>query len=133
MTYLTTRARFCAAKKLWNPALSEEENRRAFGPCARTHGHDYLVEATLRGDPDPRTGLLYDILKLREILDRKVVGRLDHTELDRETDFLKGSVATVEALARRIHEALAAELPPGLLHEVKVWESEEACAAFREE
>jgi len=132
MTYLTTRARFCAAKRLWNPALSDEENQRLYGPCARTHGHDYLLEVTLRGEPDPETGFLYDVLKLQELLQLEVVSRLDHRELDKE-EFLGGEVATAEVLARRIHEVLASALPAGLLYEVKVWESGDSCAAYREE
>jgi 6-pyruvoyltetrahydropterin/6-carboxytetrahydropterin synthase len=133
MIYLTIRTSFCAAKRLWNPALSEQENRETFGICSTTHGHDYLLEVTLRGEPDPATGLLYDVLELRNLLEEEVVKRLDHRELDKEVDLLEGQVASVENLASAIYHHLKEKLPRGLLHEVRVWESQDAVASCREE
>ena len=62
---------FSAAHRLVNPRLTRPTNAALYGPCARPHGHNYYVEVTLAGVPDPLTGMAVDL------------GRLDATVAER--------------------------------------------------
>ena len=76
MMYVSKRARFSASHRLHNPALPDDENRRLFGLCNNPngHGHDYEVEIVVRGEPDPRTGMVINLSTLKELLETHVVG-----------------------------------------------------------
>jgi len=122
--YLTCRRRFAASHRLFNPALSPEENEGIFGLCNNPngHGHNYLVDVTLRGIPDPRTGFLWGTTDgLKAELDRILTRHLDHKNLNLDVDFLQGVVPTAENIARRIYEVLEPDLAQ--LHAVTVHES----------
>src|SRR5436309_22756 len=69
---ITRKAEFSASHVCRNPALSEEENRAAFGAAANPHGHghNYVLEVTLEGDPDPVTGMVMDLKELKALLNR---------------------------------------------------------------
>jgi len=82
MIYLTRKCEFSASHYYYNPALSEEQNRKLFGKCANRngHGHNYTLEVTVRGGVDPVTGFLIDLKELKEIMNREVMDTLDHRE-----------------------------------------------------
>jgi len=94
---------------------SEEENARLYGPAARTHGHNYRLEVTLRGEVDPATGMVFDLGDLKEILEREVMDRFDHRDLNADTPFFEKDPPTPEVFALVIHGLLADALPAGLL------------------
>ncbi|MEW6516148.1 MAG: 6-carboxytetrahydropterin synthase [candidate division FCPU426 bacterium] len=133
--YLTKRVEFCAGHRLSSPRLSAEENRALFGKCSNPqgHGHNYLLEVTVCGEPDPTTGMVMNLSQLKEILELRIVAVLDHRDLNRDEAILKGRVPTAENLAVAIWECLQNHLPAGRLHEVKIWETEDNCAAYRGE
>ncbi|HXY67796.1 MAG TPA: 6-carboxytetrahydropterin synthase, partial [Gemmatimonadales bacterium] len=60
---VTRRAHFNAAHRLHNPAWSDAENARVFGPCANpnAHGHNYNLDVSVAGEVDPATGYVIDI------------------------------------------------------------------------
>lgn len=130
MHFLSARMEFCAANRLRNPALSDEENRELFGICAGTHGHTYLLEVTLRGEPDPETGMVFDLLDLTTILREEIVEKVDHRDLTR-VEMLEGTITTTEGILKRFYEVLAARLPEGIVHEVRLHESGSTWAAYR--
>ena len=134
MIYLMRRTEFCASHRLHNPELSDEENLRLYGCCNNPHGHGhtYVLEVTIRGEVDPRTGMLINLADLKETIETHVVGRLDHTHLNLDVDFMAGVIPTAENLAVVIWRILAARLDAGCeMHEVRVWESSSACAIYR--
>ena len=100
MTTLTRRYRFCASHQLRAASYSEERNREVFGKCANAfgHGHNYYLEVSVQGDPDPLTGMVLP----REALDRWVTGavldRIDHTHLNTEVPDFRRLVPTSENL-----------------------------------
>jgi 6-pyruvoyltetrahydropterin/6-carboxytetrahydropterin synthase len=104
------------------PDLSPEENRRRFGREAGRHGHNYRLEVTLRGEPDPVTGMVMDLKELGDLLDREVMGRFDHRDLNDDTAFFEKRVPTPENLATVIAELLGAALPPGLLDRIRLYQ-----------
>jgi 6-pyruvoyltetrahydropterin/6-carboxytetrahydropterin synthase len=114
---------FAAAHRLHVEALSGEENRDLFGKCNNPagHGHNYVLEVTVTGDPDPRTGMLVDIEALDDAVQELVLDRYDHRNLNCDVPELQGLVPTSEVVATCIYEQLSGKLPAKLsrirLHE----------------
>lgn len=119
---LTRAIEFSTSLRYWNPDLSEAENRARFGRKTSPHGHNYRLEVTLVGEPDPETGMVIDLKDLQEVLDREVMARFDHRDLNRDTDFFEKGPPTPENLARVIHGLLARALPAGLLYGLRLYE-----------
>ena len=94
MVYLTRKIEFSASHLYHNPAFSAEENRRVFGKCNNPHGHghNYVLEVTVGGEPDPATGMVLDLKELKEILQREVTDRMDHRFLNYEVPELAGQI-----------------------------------------
>jgi len=130
MFSVTRRVKFCAAHRLYNPEFTDAENDATFGICNNPagHGHNYVLEVTVGGEVDPRTGMIIDLKRLKDLLEREVVSKLDHKNLNVDVDFMQGCVPTAENLASRIWDRIAGKLPAGRLLEVKVYESEDNIA-----
>lgn len=125
MVRITRAIEFSASLRYRREDLSEEENRRRFGPLARHHGHNYRLEVTLRGEPDPVTGMLMDMKQLQDVLDREIMGRFDHRDLNADTPYFEKQLPTPENLARVVAGLLREALPPGLLDRVRLQEDAE--------
>jgi len=130
---VTRRVKFSASHRLHDPELSDAENERIFGPCANPngHGHNYVLEVTVVGVPDPKTGMILDLKDLKAILEREIVSKVDHKHLNLDVDFLSGVNPTAEMLASRFFDILADKIPAGELQEVTVYESEDNIARRR--
>lgn len=122
MMELTRVYHFSAGHRLVNPALKPDENARLYGPCAREHGHNYYVEVTVTGTPDPVTGMMLDLSRLDEIVRRELLDQVDHHTLERVPP-LAGVITTGESLARAFWRPLVAALPAGVLSRVTVVET----------
>lgn len=120
---LTRRYHFSAAHRLESPALGPEASARLYGPCARAHGHNYYVEVTVAGVPDPATGMAADLGALDTAVRRVLLDRVDHHDLSATVPPLAGVVTTGENLAREFWRWLAPALPPGALRRVAVIET----------
>ena len=126
MVYLTRVEHFNAAHKLYNPGWSKEENEQAFGKCANEnwHGHNYELYVTIKGEPDPDTGFLFDVKKLSGIIQEQVIDKLDHKNLNLDVDFMSGKMCSTENLAIGIWQQLLPGLPAGVhLHAIKLYET----------
>jgi 6-pyruvoyltetrahydropterin/6-carboxytetrahydropterin synthase len=97
---LTRQYHFCAAHRMWNDAFSEEKNRRLYGKCANDdgHGHNYLLEVTVGGAPDPQSGLLAVRTELDDAV-APLLERLDHHNINGPLHAAGYPVSTSEALA----------------------------------
>ncbi|ACY47098.1 6-carboxytetrahydropterin synthase [Rhodothermus marinus] len=124
--YVTRRVHFNAAHRLHNPARSEAWNRETFGPCNHPnwHGHNYVLEVTVAGEPDPETGFVLNLSHLKEILETRILQKLDHKNLNLDVDFLQGVIPTTENLAVAIWRELEDALPAGRLHRIRLYETE---------
>lgn len=133
--HVTRVVRFNAAHRLHNPAKSDEWNRRTFGKCNNPngHGHNYTLEVTVAGEPDPDTGYVIDLALLKQILEEHVVSKLDHQNMNLDVDFLAGVLPSTENVAVAIWHRLANALPAGRLVAVKLWETENNVAEYRGE
>ena len=126
MVYLTRQEHFNAAHKLYNPNWSNEQNNAVFGVCANEnwHGHNYDLYVTVKGNPDPETGFVYDVKKLSQLIKSQAVDKLDHKNLNLDADFMAGKLCSTENLAIAIWEQLAPHLPSSVeLHCIKLYET----------
>jgi 6-pyruvoyltetrahydropterin/6-carboxytetrahydropterin synthase len=138
MVFLTRRATFSASHYYWNDAWSAEKNQEVFGRCANRngHGHNYTLEVTVAGNPDPVTGFVVDLKWLKDVMEREVLTAYDHRHLNHEVPEFAHQVPTTENIAtaiwRRLVPAVAAA-GGARLDRVRVYETPEIFAEFRGE
>lgn len=137
IVYATNVASFCAAHRLHNPDLSDAENKKCFGRCNHisSHGHNYKIEATVKGECIDTYGFAINLRDLKEIL-VKVIDPLDHKRIDTDIDYFskKGVIATAEMIAIYIWEEMEKLLPKNVkLHNLRVHETEKNFIDFRGE
>ena len=133
--YVTRKVHFNAAHRLHNPARSDAWNRETFGKCNNPnwHGHNYLLEVTVAGEPDPDTGYVIDLGVLKGLVEEKIVDKVDHKNLNLEVDFLEGVLPSTENFVVAIWNELNEALPSGRLHAVRLYETERNLAEYRGE
>jgi 6-pyruvoyltetrahydropterin/6-carboxytetrahydropterin synthase len=120
MLRLTRAIEFSASLRYRRDDLSEEENRRRFGLRASRHGHNYRLELTVRGEPDPASGMVVDLKDLNDLLEREIMSRFDHRDLNDDTPYFEKRLPTPENLATVIAELLREALAPGLLDRIRL-------------
>ncbi len=126
MVYLTRVEHFNAAHKLFNPAWDYEKNEQVFGKCANEnwHGHNYELFVTVKGDPDPDTGFVFDVKALSLLIKQHVIEQVDHRNLNMDVPFMKDKFCSTENLAIGIWNQLSPHLPLTVkLHCVKLYET----------
>jgi 6-pyruvoyltetrahydropterin/6-carboxytetrahydropterin synthase len=121
---VSRRETFNAAHQLRNPRLSDDENRRLFGKCVNLHGHNYALDVVVAGKVDDDSGYVLDLKLLSELIYEQVIKYVDHRNLNTDVPWLEGCVPTAENLAVIFWERLKRELPDGVLHSVRVWETD---------
>ena len=132
---ITRRVEFSASHVCRNPALPDEQNQRLFGAAANPHGHghNYVLEVTVEGDPDPLTGMVLDLKVLKDILQQEVVEPFDHRFLNHEVPPFDRVIPTPENIAIEIWRRLQPRLEqgPGKLHGVRVYETPDLYVDYR--
>lgn len=121
-------ARFRASHHYGRADWTEERNRETFGDARRPHEHEYRVEITVTGPPDPVSGLVTDLAALDRLLDEEVVGRLGGRSLNEALPPVAegGAQPGTEVLAGWIFRRLGDRIPgDARLRRVRVWESDE--------
>ena len=129
---LTRREHFSAAHRLYLNHLSEEENVKRFDKCVNIHGHNYELFVTLKGKIETKEGLFINLTELKDIILEAVVNKVDHRYLN-DLDEFKDIPPTVENMTVVFWDWIQEKLPEGLLHEVKVIETENNSAIYRGE
>ena len=124
--FITRQVHFNSAHRLHNPTRSLAWNQRQYGLCTNPHwhGHNYVLEVTVCGEPDPETGYVLDLGELKQILLRAVVGKCDHRNLNTDVPFLRGVIPTTENLVISFWREIAPRLPSAArLHCVRLYET----------
>lgn len=126
VVYITRRETFAAAHRLFKPELSDEENLKIFGKCSNPnwHGHNYTLEVIVAGEVDADTGFVMDLKNLKEIVRKNVITKVDHKNLNLDTDFMKGKIPTSENIVIAIWNELKDKITKGKLFSVKLYETE---------
>ncbi len=122
--YLSRRYVLSASHRLHSEAFSEEENRAVYGKCSNPHGHghNYVVEVTVGGRVDPVTGMVCNLADLDSCVQKNVIDRFDHTNLNFDERF-SDEVPTTENLCIAIHDLLAEHFVHADLERVRVEET----------
>ncbi len=124
---LTRRYRFSASHRLHSDELTEAQNDATYGKCNNPygHGHNYVLEVTVRGTVDPVTGRVHDLPALDEFVTQEIVSRYDHRNLNEQVPELAGLVPTTEVVSAVIHARLEAGWPQQwpVLDRVRIWET----------
>lgn len=126
LLYITRREHFNAAHKLYNPEWTEAKNEEVFGKCANRnwHGHNFELFVTVKGHPDPETGFIIDLKKLKVIIQEHVIDVLDHRNINLDVPFMQGKMASIENIVVGIWNQLVPHLHGCQLHCIKLIETE---------
>ncbi len=135
MVRLSQKFEFSASHRLFNSALSDEENRKIFGKCSNPygHGHNYELQVTLRGEPDAN-GVVAEVPAFERVVAEAVVERFDHKNLNIEVLEFKELIPSVENIARVIYRILKGKFTEGgaMLQSVTVWETPKTWCEYSE-
>ena len=123
--YITRQVHFNAAHRLHNPAFSQKWNEKQYGMCTNPHwhGHNYVLEVTVAGEPHPDTGYVLDLGRLKRILYEAIVDRCDHRNLNEEVDFLHGIIPSTENLAIAFWNEIEPLITAGRLYRLRLYET----------
>src|SRR5438270_2445854 len=132
LVYLTRKTEFSASHVYHNPRMSAEENRRVFGKCNNPHGHghNYVLEVTVKGQINSRTGFVVDLRELKELMNREVLDAMDHRHLNQEVPEFKTQIPTSENIAIAIWKRLQPKLRVAELHRVRLYETPDLFVDF---
>jgi 6-pyruvoyltetrahydropterin/6-carboxytetrahydropterin synthase len=129
MIYITRKEHFNAAHKLYNPDWTVEKNEEMFGSCANAnwHGHNFELIVTVRGKPSTDTGFVVDLKKLGEMINKEIIEKVDHLNMDLDVSFLKGQMNSCENIVIKFWEILAPKVilmsPDAQLHKLQLIET----------
>ena len=112
--------------------MTDEENRRIFGRCTNSngHGHNYVVNVTLRGNPHQETGTLTSMPEFKRIVNERVIDVFDHKHLNKDLPEFATINPSVENIARLIHEKLDGAFSPARLESIRVYETPKTYAEY---
>ncbi len=127
MVYLTRVEHFNAAHRLYNENWTDEQNLEVFGKCANAnwHGHNYELHVTIKGEPHPDTGFIFNAKTLGDLIKDIIVEKVDHRNLNVDVAFMKGKFTSAENVVMGIWN----ELQPHILehgaqlHALKLYET----------
>jgi len=131
--FITRRLTFSAAHRLHSDKLSPEENRRVFGKCNHPngHGHNYVLEVTVAGPIDPTTGMVFNLTDLKAVMTDVIEHDIDHKNLNVDVPAFRNLNPTAENIAAVLWDLIEKRLKPGLLHELKLIETENNFVSYR--
>lgn len=117
---------FNAAHRLFNPDWSDEENRKVFGKCSNPnyHGHNYELIVSVTGEPDKRTGYVFDMKVLSDLIRENVISKFDHRNLNLDVEYFKNLNPTAENIAVVIWEILRKKIDAELDLKITLYETE---------
>lgn len=117
---------FNAAHRLYNPDWDDETNDNVFGKCNNPnyHGHNYELIVKLVGEIDKKTGYVYDMKKLSDLIKEKITSRFDHKNLNLDVEYFKDLNPTAENIAVVIFNILREEIDPKIDLKIKLYETE---------
>lgn len=123
---VTRRVRFNAAHRVHNPALADDENARLFGKCNNPnwHGHNYILDVSVEGEMDPKTGYVFDLAKLKAVVQSEITDVVDHRNFNLDVPFMKGIIPTTENIVVAFWNILAPKVAPASLKKLVLQETE---------
>ena len=131
--YITRKAHFNAAHRLHNPQQSDEWNRNTFGKCnsPNWHGHNYQLEVTISGEPNPDTGYVMDLSDLHRVVHTYVIDKCDHSNLNLDVDFLQGIIPSSENLVIAFWQQIEPHIEGARLESIRLFETARNVVEYR--
>ena len=122
--HLTRRYLFSASHRLHSDAMSARENRATYGKCNNPygHGHNYTLEVTVSGPVDDQTGMVCNLVDLDHVVEREILQRFDHENLNALPEFER-EVPTTENLCICIYEIVQRAFTQAHLEKVRLEET----------
>lgn len=123
---VTRRVRFNAAHRVYNPSFSDAENEATFGKCNNPnwHGHNYTLDVSVEGSIDEHTGYVIDLSKVKAIVTRELIAKIDHKNFNLDVPFMEGRIPTSENIIVEFWKILKPALMPARLVKLVLWETE---------
>jgi 6-pyruvoyltetrahydropterin/6-carboxytetrahydropterin synthase len=123
---VTRRVRFNAAHRVYNPSFSDAENEATFGKCNNPnwHGHNYTLDVSVEGSIDEQTGYVIDLSKVKAIVTRELIAKVDHKNFNLDVPFMEGRIPTSENIIVEFWKILEPALAPARLVKLVLWETE---------
>ena len=118
MVYLTKKVHFSASHIL---------------KSAKLCGHNYILEVTIQGKPDEKTGIFFAFERLTETIERRILSRVNYKHLNENSSFLEGRNPTAENLVKAFWENLEQAFPKGTLYEIKLQQADSEMVTYRGE
>src|SRR3989338_5627091 len=118
MHILTTKIGFSSYHRLWNPDFSDLKNEEVYQECFRGHGHNYVLEVSVKGKTDPETGMVMDIKRLNKLLMTEIFPHVDHKNLNDDVLFLQGKIPTAEVISECCWNILKDRIQGAQLHRI---------------
>jgi 6-pyruvoyltetrahydropterin/6-carboxytetrahydropterin synthase len=133
LVFIYRRDHFSASHRLFDPAFTDQQNYEVFGGCSNPngHGHNYYIEVCIAGEPDPRTGYVTDLKKVKEILHRTFLDKVDHKNLNSDVDFLRGINPTTENIAIAAWKQILPHITEGTLYSIRIYETEKNFVEYK--
>jgi 6-pyruvoyltetrahydropterin/6-carboxytetrahydropterin synthase len=135
IVYITRRTTFSAAHRLHSADLSDEQNKEIFGKCNNPHGHghNYVLEVTVKGEIDPKNGMVMNLVDLKKAIEEAIINEVDHKHLNYDVPVFREINPTAENMVVVFWKLLEMRLPKGMLYEMKLHETENNVAIYRGE
>jgi len=137
LVYITRKFHFSASHRVFNPALSDEENYKIFGKCSNPngHGHNYVLDVTVAGEIDPQTGFVMDLTDLKHLVEKEIIEKVDHKNLNSDVDFMKNVLPSAENIAAKFWERVENKIDKskGKLISIKLQETVNNSVEYRGE
>lgn len=132
---MTRRFHFSASHRLFRNNLSDEENLKIFGKCSNKngHGHNYVLEVTVEGEPDSDTGYVMDLSELKQVVESELIVKVDHKNLNLDVDFLRGVIPTAENIVSKCWNVIESKINKERrkLYKMKLFETENNIVEYK--
>ncbi len=132
MIQMTTKYEIAASHRLVNNRWDDQKNFEVFGKCTNPagHGHNYILEITVAGEPNPSTGQVANPEEIDRIVNQYIVEPFDHKNLNQDAPQFDDRVPTVENMALIFWDILNDQIAPAKLYKVKIWETPRTYAEY---
>jgi 6-pyruvoyltetrahydropterin/6-carboxytetrahydropterin synthase len=135
MLFITKRFHFSASHRLFKQNLNDDENEKLYGKCSNLngHGHNYILEVTIAGEPELENGYIMDLKDLKKIVEVELIEKLDHKNLNIDVDFLKEIIPTSENITVRFWDVIESKINNNSrkLYSLKLFETENNIVEYK--
>ena len=124
MPFITKQYKFCAAHRYWNADWSEVRNKKVFDKDIYVHGHNYLLNITIAGPIDEKSGFIINLKSLNQLVDKNVISILDHCQVEKDIRWFENRQPSTENMVIFIWDQIVDKiLLPAKLHKIRLQET----------